>query len=512
MFDPYHRWLGIPPGQRPPTYYQLLGIAPDEADLEVIKEAAVRQTSHVRLYQTGPYAAQCTAILNEIGQARAVLLNPDKRRQYDASVAPPPGPLPPPPVPVPIPLAGPPPAGKRGGLPLRGSPLLPALAYAALLLIGAGLAFGLGLGRSAAPAESPPRPTPTPPPAPAPAPAPAPRPEVAKVLEGHDAALAALAVSADGLSLFSAGGASAAGTEGEPLGCVLRRWDQARGRPLRLVGEHHAPIHCLALSPDGKQVLTGGGGYDWHDGAMVLGDCVIRLWDAAGGTARLTFTEHEAPVRGVAFLPDGHGVVSCSSDGTVLLWDTRRRPLPRPLTHDPTPAECVAVSPSGRFVLVGGRDGQLRLFDLPFRQEILDRFQAVNVPVHAVAFSPNGRRVATAGGTVHYGRDKAVPEGCVVHVWDFQSGHLRLELTGHTRPIRSVAFRNDGQLIASGALDGTVRLWQASNGQPLRVLDAGSGVTCLAVTARDQVVAGTVAGAIRIWDLGRDLVPRRGKP
>src|SRR5436190_24287039 len=78
MFDPYHRWLGIPRDQRPPTYYQLLGIAADETDAEVIQEAALRQTSHVRLYQTGPYAAQATTILNEIGQARAVLLNPEK--------------------------------------------------------------------------------------------------------------------------------------------------------------------------------------------------------------------------------------------------------------------------------------------------------------------------------------------------------------------------------------------------------------------------------------------------
>ena len=87
MFDPYHRWLAIPPGQRPPTYYQLLGISPDEQDAEVIKEAALRQTSHVRTYQTGPYAEQCAAILNEIGQARSTLLNPDKRREYDASLS-----------------------------------------------------------------------------------------------------------------------------------------------------------------------------------------------------------------------------------------------------------------------------------------------------------------------------------------------------------------------------------------------------------------------------------------
>jgi hypothetical protein len=108
MFDPYHRWLAIPPDQRPPTFYQLLGIAPTETDTEVIKEAALRQAGHVRTYQTGPHAQMCTTLLNEIGQARATLVNPGKRREYDDRLtrqvpvsAPPPIPgAKPPPLPV----------------------------------------------------------------------------------------------------------------------------------------------------------------------------------------------------------------------------------------------------------------------------------------------------------------------------------------------------------------------------------------------------------------------------
>jgi WD40 repeat protein len=83
MFDPYHKWLGIPKGQRPPTFYQLLGVAADEQDPEVIEEAAIRQTTHVRAYQTGPHATDCTRILKEIATARLTLLDPAKRKQYD---------------------------------------------------------------------------------------------------------------------------------------------------------------------------------------------------------------------------------------------------------------------------------------------------------------------------------------------------------------------------------------------------------------------------------------------
>ena len=87
MFDPYHKWLGIPPGQRPPTHYQLLGIAPGERDLEVIEEAALGRTAHLRTYQSGPHAQECTKLLNEIAQAKLVLRDPAQRKEYDSELA-----------------------------------------------------------------------------------------------------------------------------------------------------------------------------------------------------------------------------------------------------------------------------------------------------------------------------------------------------------------------------------------------------------------------------------------
>lgn len=87
MFDPYHDWLDIPPAQQPPSHYQILGITPNEANPEAIKEAALRQTTRVRVYQTGPQATVCTRILNEIAQARAILQNPKTREEYDARLA-----------------------------------------------------------------------------------------------------------------------------------------------------------------------------------------------------------------------------------------------------------------------------------------------------------------------------------------------------------------------------------------------------------------------------------------
>ncbi|MFO0818176.1 MAG: hypothetical protein U1A77_09565 [Pirellulales bacterium] len=82
-FDPYHRWLGIAPGVRPPNHYALLGIPEFEEDLEVIASAADRQMSHVRSFQSGVHAVHSQQLLNELAAARVCLLQPERKQQYD---------------------------------------------------------------------------------------------------------------------------------------------------------------------------------------------------------------------------------------------------------------------------------------------------------------------------------------------------------------------------------------------------------------------------------------------
>src|ERR1051325_5535386 len=86
MFDPYHKWLGIPKDQRPPTYYQLLGISSSETDPEVIEEVAIRQIAHIRTYQLGPHSEEFTQVVTELAKARTPLLNSAKRKEYDAQL------------------------------------------------------------------------------------------------------------------------------------------------------------------------------------------------------------------------------------------------------------------------------------------------------------------------------------------------------------------------------------------------------------------------------------------
>jgi hypothetical protein len=86
MFDPYRKWLGIPEEHRPPTHYQLLGIAPDERDIEVIEAAVLRQSAFVRNFQSGQHADDASRLLNEIAAARICLVDATKRTKYDAEL------------------------------------------------------------------------------------------------------------------------------------------------------------------------------------------------------------------------------------------------------------------------------------------------------------------------------------------------------------------------------------------------------------------------------------------
>jgi len=82
-FDPYYKWLAIPPVEQPPHHYRLLGVPLFDSDMDVIEAAADRQMAYVRQCATGEYVTESQKILNELSAARVCLLNPAKKKQYD---------------------------------------------------------------------------------------------------------------------------------------------------------------------------------------------------------------------------------------------------------------------------------------------------------------------------------------------------------------------------------------------------------------------------------------------
>lgn len=82
-FDPYFKWLGIPPEEQPPNHYRLLGIDLFEPDPEVIGRAAANRTTSFRVLLTGKHGALAEQVLRRVAEAKACLMNPDKKAGYD---------------------------------------------------------------------------------------------------------------------------------------------------------------------------------------------------------------------------------------------------------------------------------------------------------------------------------------------------------------------------------------------------------------------------------------------
>ncbi len=82
-FDPYLKWLGIPPKHQPPNAYRLLGVELFESDADVIDNAADQRMAHLRNFAGGQHSEWSQKILNEIATARVRLLNTEQKTAYD---------------------------------------------------------------------------------------------------------------------------------------------------------------------------------------------------------------------------------------------------------------------------------------------------------------------------------------------------------------------------------------------------------------------------------------------
>ena len=81
-FNRYHKWLGISPKIKRPTYYQLLGVDFEEEDIEVIQSAAEKQRSHVQQFEQGTHHEEAVQLISELDDAELTLASPNLRRNY----------------------------------------------------------------------------------------------------------------------------------------------------------------------------------------------------------------------------------------------------------------------------------------------------------------------------------------------------------------------------------------------------------------------------------------------
>jgi len=137
----------------------------------------------------------------------------------------------------------------------------------------------------------------------------------------------------------------------------MRLWDLDADRELRRFDARPARIECMAPSPDGRRILTGG-----NDG-------VVRVWEVESGREVGRLAKHDDTVLCVGFTPDGRRALSGGGDKdkTVRIWDLSRGQEVHCLRGFNSGLRSLAITPDSRGVVVASGDGAPQLWGLPDR-------------------------------------------------------------------------------------------------------------------------------------------------
>jgi len=282
---------------------------------------------------------------------------------------------------------------------------------------------------------------------------------------------------------------------------------------------HLGPVVCMAISPDGKRVATGGEDrraivWNFDTGeevsriperservdslcfhpdnrrlAVGAGDGSLSLWDTETGETLFEFGGHKNIVDSLAFSPDGQKLASGSWDNTARIWKVHTgQPIG---VHESKSQLRVGFDENCQCLALGSWGEEAHIWDAEGNKQkavLKGRFHGFGII--AAAFSPDGTLVATGG------RDGTA------RVWDTETGQQKQYIKGHIDTIRALAFDPSNQYLMTGAADRTARVWDLKNGREF-VEYRGHGDIVNAVAIGPDVTLPATAssdGTAKLWD------------
>ncbi|KAF9891036.1 hypothetical protein FE257_005295 [Aspergillus nanangensis] len=258
-------------------------------------------------------------------------------------------------------------------------------------------------------------------------------------------------------------------------------------------------IHVLSVSQSNIDNVTVNKSGEWLAfGSSKHGQLLVWEWQSESYI--LKQQGHLDSMNSLVYSPDGQKIVTTGDDGKVKVWDVKSGFCLVTFTEHTSGVTACQFAKKGSVLFTASLDGSIRAWDL-IRYRNFRTFTAPSrLSFSSLAVDPSGE-VVCAGS----------PDSFDIHVWSVQTGQLLDQLSGHEGPVSALSFAADGNHLASGSWDRTVRLWsifgRTQTSEPLQLV---SDILSVAFrTDGKQVAASTLDGQLTFWSVD-DAVQEAG--
>ncbi|KAI1174792.1 vegetative incompatibility protein HET-E-1 [Nemania sp. FL0916] len=297
-----------------------------------------------------------------------------------------------------------------------------------------------------------------------------------QTLEGHSHPALSIAISADGRWLAS----------GAQDG-IIKIWNVVAGTCVQTLKSNGDSVTLIAISADGRWLASGG---YYHSS--------IKIWDMITGTSTRELKIDGQPHESLAMSSDGSWLALGSRDGILQIWDVASGTC----THTLSDTGCssrdrIGIMPESRRLVSGLIRGTIKIWDIETGacEKTIEAYSHPHHDIWRVAIS-GGRWLACIFVNTN---GKSTPY--TIKIWDAITGTCTQTLKGPSSPIQSIAISPDGDWLALGLNDSTVKIWDTTIDACEEPLGDSIRELALAPNCRWCVLRQVRYHTYQIWDL-----------
>ncbi|CAG0892163.1 unnamed protein product [Cyprideis torosa] len=268
-----------------------------------------------------------------------------------------------------------------------------------------------------------------------------------------------------------------------PLTIQQKQASQAMPKPqwhppwklMRVISGHIGWVRCLAVEPGNQWFASGSN------------DRIIKIWDLATGTLKLSLTGHVSAVRGLAVSSRQPYLFSCGEDKQVKCWDLEYNKVIRHYHGHLSACYDLALHPTIDVLVTCGRDSVARVWDMRTKANI-HTLSGHTSTVASVVCQANEPQVITGS------------HDNTVRLWDLAAGKCLSTLTNHKKSVRSVVLHPKLYMFASASPD-SIKQWKCPDGKFIQTMSGHNAIiNCLAANEENVLVSGGDNGTMHFWD------------